>query len=355
MPNNRRGLLAAGLAAAVVGATGVVWTLNASAAEPPVPSVSAPIVDAAPVPPALLPWGVKPSKLKRGKPGATSKAVAAAGADAAPADRSGSLLPVPEFGPKGKNSKNGPLREERTDVQPPAPPSAEPKAQREVFYHYAYGKQVGATDGSWANIHIAKPELAEEDYHSLAEIALQSEDGKQIVEIGWTVDRGVNGDADPHLFVFSWQNGVAGCYNACGFVQYSKTVKPGDTLPVEGQKRFGIQHASGVWWVAYNSEWIGYFPDKLWDGTYTRGGLTQWFGEVAASSEKPCTQMGNGLPAKEDWAARIGTISMINGPEPKATLKATSPYYSVDWRSDRTFGFGGKGWCGEEDDEEAEE
>ncbi|WP_306211254.1 neprosin family prolyl endopeptidase [Actinoplanes sp. RD1] len=351
MPNNRRGLLAAGLAATVVGATGVVWTMNAGAAETPQPVESTVAVDAAPVPPKLLPWGARPTKLKRGKPGATSKAVAAAGADAAPADQSGSLRPVAEFAPKGKRSPAGTLRAERTDVQPPTPPSAQPNPDKEVSYLYAFGEQTGATDGTWANLNIAKPELAQEDYHSLAEIAVQSEDGKQIVEIGWTVDRGVNGDDDPHLFVFSWQNGKPGCYNACGYVQYSSTVKPGDTLPVGEQKRFGVRHSSGVWWVAYNSEWIGYFPDKLWDGKYTQAGLIQWFGEVAASSKEPCTQMGNGLPGADPAATRVGTISMINGPEVKPSLESTSPYYSVDRRTDRTFGYGGKGNCPEDDEE----
>src|SRR5690348_2926134 len=49
--NSRRGLLAAGLAAAVVGSMGVVWTLNASAEETPeapVPAVAAPADGAAP-------------------------------------------------------------------------------------------------------------------------------------------------------------------------------------------------------------------------------------------------------------------------------------------------------------------
>ena len=57
-------------------------------------------------------------------------------------------------------------------------------------------------------------------------------------------------------------------------------------------------HYNDAWWIVYDTEWIGYFPDDLWDGNYTRSGLQQFFGEVAASSTKPCTDMGNGAPPR---------------------------------------------------------
>ena len=401
----RRGFLAAGLAAAVAGSMGVVWTLNANAEEIPGPVAPAAIVPAdpdaaepaagdpaaghrapgdpaagdpapedpasgdrasggpgtagpshaesaaaqadAPVPPKVLPWGERPAKLKRARAGASSKAVAAAGADAAPADTSGSLEPVAEYAPKGRNSRAGRLSRSRTTVVPPAPPTTAKSsaAAGDVFFHYSVGTQIGDTDGTWANLTIAKPYLAHGDYHTLTEIAVQSADGRQIVEVGWTVDRQVNGDDDPHLFVYYWKDREPSCYNACGFEMYSRTVKPGDTLPTGGQKRFGIQHFDGVWWIAYDSEWIGYFPDRLWNHQYTRGGLTQWFGEVASSTPDPCTDMGNSLPATDGYAARIGSISMTNGPAPLAAVRTTSSHYSALSLSDRTFRFGGSGAC----------
>ncbi len=360
MSNPRRGFLAAGLASAVVGSMGIVWTISANAdetpeAEAPV-AVTAPVADAAvvpaPVPPKLLPWGTKPHKLKRARAGASSKAVAAAGADAAPADTSGSLVPEPEFAPKGRESKGKTLKSMRTTLVPPAPPGVTAAAADEttrVFFHYAVARQKGETDGTWANLTIEKPKLAEGDYHTLAEIAVQSEDGEQTVEVGWNVDRAVNGDSDPHLFVYYWRDNVPTCYNACGFTMYSKTVKPGDTLPVGAQKRFGIQHASGVWWVAYDSEWIGYFSDKNWEGRFTKGGQVQWFGEVASPSRTPCSAMGNGKrpdvgeDKDKEAAARIGSISLTNGPEVKAAPRSDSPYYGAAWVTDRTFRYGGPG------------
>jgi Neprosin len=356
---SRRGLLAAGLTAAVIGSIGVASMINANADDTPAPpaATQADETTAVAKPPALLPWRERPGRLKRGRPGANSQQLAAAGDDVAPKDTSGSLVPRPEWAPKGRYSKGGGLRQESTSVKPPAPPRtgtlAEPPpvTDNAVNYFYAVGSQVGDSDGAYANVVIAKPDLAKGDYHTLAEISVQSLDGGQIVEVGWSVDRTVNGDDDPHLFVYHWVNGAQTCYNACGYQAYSKTTVPGDTLPVNVSKRFGIQHSGGYWWIAYDTEWIGYFPDSLWDGQYTRSGVQQFFGEVASSSTKPCSEMGNGVDANKDTAARFGSITQLNGPDPSVSVKTIgpdskngSPYPAVQL-SARTFRFGGPGVC----------
>lgn len=350
----RRGSLAAGLAVAVVGSLGA-WTLNAGADEvnePPPPAPAAAPADAS-TPPEELPWGEEPEPVDKGPAGATSASLAASGADIAPAD-TGAHVAEAEFSPKGYTSKRRTRTYSRTTVapQPPAALLAEPVPgqPRQVQYHYASGFQYAESDGTYANLVIGKPYLAREDYHSLAEIAVQSADGKQIVEVGWTVDRGVNGDEDPHLFVYHWVDGKESCYNGCGFKQYSKTVVPGDTVPAGVAKRFGIQYYNGAWWIAYDSEWVGYFPGDLWGNDYTQSGLIQWFGEVAAASIKPCTDMGTGEDELDAGAARVGSISLINGPEPSINVRASSPdsdaaVYGVSKLSDRTFRFGGRGAC----------
>jgi hypothetical protein len=359
---SRRGYLAAGLTAAVIGSFGVVSILNANADDaPPAPPAAAAADDsdttADQAPPSLLPWGERPERLRRGRGGASSAQVAAEGDDIAPKDSSGSLTPRPEWAPKGRYNKGSGLRQESTSVEPPMPPLtgalAEPvNSDFPVNYFYAVGSQVGASDGAYANVAIGKPVLDKDDYHTLTEISVQSADGQQIVEVGWTVDRTVNGDEDPHLFVYHWVDRVPSCYNACGWVQYSKTTTPGDTLPKDVTKRFGIQHANGGWWVAYDTEWIGYFPDALWSGGYTRSGVQQFFGEVAASTAKPCSEMGNGLDATKDaGAARIGSVTQLNGPDPSVAVrtlgpdtKTSSPYPALVL-SGRTFRFGGPGAC----------
>jgi hypothetical protein len=365
--NSSRGLLAAGLTAAVVGSMGIVWTLNANADETPemeIPAAQAAAAAEEPVlvPPALLPWGERPRKLKRGKAGASSAAIAAAGADAAPPDTSGSMVRKPEFAPKGRTSRNGVLRSMRTTAVPPTPPKSAKADDRIVYFSYAGGNQIAETDGTSANLIIAKPELAVGDDHSLAELVVESADSKQMVEVGWTVDPVVNRDpehpelrnVDPHLFVYLWVDGKAGGYNDKDkFVQHSDNVAPGYTLPEGDQKKFGIQHAGGAWWIAYGSEYIGYFPDSLWGGRFTKVGFTQWFGEIARGvPEATCTDMGNGVtpvpdPDPKHDSARIGSLLHINGPTLKVeygTEINTHPkFYPSLPASQRTFRYGGPG------------
>nr|WP_296073469.1 neprosin family prolyl endopeptidase [uncultured Actinoplanes sp.] len=360
MLKSRRGLLAAGLAVAVVGAFGVASTLNAGADQIPGAATDAPPAPPAavaekPVPPTVLPWGERPHKIKRGRGGESSKTLRVEGLSAAPADASGSTTPRGRYGPKGRSNRTSFLRTEHTDIAPPAPapaPSSSADAQQggndDVNYLYAVGSQMAETDGIYANVTIGKPTLSKADYHSLAELALQSADGQQIVEVGWTVDRVVNGDDDPHLFVFHWVNKQPACYNGCGFVPYSKNVTAGATLPYDVQKKFGIQYFNGAWWIAYDTEWIGYFPEALWNDEgvkFNRSGLVQAFGEVASTTTKPCSQMGNGQPTDKGTAARMGSIAYLNGPPEGMNVRSTTDVYSVNVLSNRTFRFGGPGAC----------
>jgi hypothetical protein len=166
--------------------------------------------------------------------------------------------------------------------------------------------------------------------------------------VGWTVDRAVNGDSDPHLFVFHWVNGQPTCYNACDFVPYNNGINAGDTLPVDTTKKFGIQHTNGAWWIAYDTTWVGYFPDKIWSSqgtTFTNGGFFQTFGEVAAASPSPCTQMGAGLSVSDANAARIGNVTYINGPTVAMNMRPTTSVYGLYALSTRSFRYGGPGAC----------
>jgi hypothetical protein len=372
---SRRGLVAAGLAVAVVGSIGVASTLTAGAEQIPDAPAAASAGSAAPssapaeadddsTPPTVLPWGSRPQRIKKGRAGASSRSLRGTAFDVAPADASGSIKPKPRFGPKGRTNRTTFLKSEKTAVLPPEPLAAGATAaanpSADVFYHYSVGSQPAETDGAYANLTISKPKLGDADYHPLAEVAVQSADGKQIVEVGWNVDRVVNGDDDPHLFVYRWVNREPSCYNACGFVQYSPNIKPGDTLKYDVTKKFGIQYFNGAWWVAFDSEWIGYYPESLWNDagiTFNRSGLVQIFGEVAATSDKPCTtQMGNGQPPviydekaeaegkeleKNPNAARIASVSYLNGPPVEMFIRSTSKVYATDAPSVRSFRYGG--------------
>jgi hypothetical protein len=163
-------------------------------------------------------------------------------------------------------------------------------------YYYAGAYQWAAGTGASAFLTQHLPWLMPEDYHSLAEISVQSADVRQIVEVGWTVDRAVNSDDNPHLFVYHWVNGAGTCYNGCGWVQFSGSRFPGMGLAYDGSaSQYMIQYRDGNWWIGYQGEWIGYFPGSLWNGVYTASGLVQWFGELAAgqATAPPHSSIGN--------------------------------------------------------------
>jgi hypothetical protein len=283
-------------------------------------------------PPPVLPGG--------GTPKARTGFAALSTAEHATA-KGAPLELTPEFAPKGLPVRRSATGAAASKVQ--AQTLAAPAPTINFFYSQA--SQAAVADGTYATMTIGRPELADGDYHSLAEITAQSADGQQIVEAGWTVDRNVNGDDEPHLFVYHWVDRKQSCYNGCGFVQFSANVKPGSALPVGTARRFGIQHFGGSWWVMYDNEWIGYFPDSIWDGRFTRTGLTQWFGEVAAADSTPCTDMGTGVPAADAGAAEIRSIGLLVGPAVKIASGATSPYYTVAQTSSNAIRYGGKGAC----------
>ncbi|GID30209.1 uncharacterized protein DUF239 [Paractinoplanes brasiliensis] len=365
---SRRGLMAAGLAIAVVGAIGVVSTVNAGADQiESVPEASAPaeasdaagadaanatgpLATASRKPPPLLPWGDRPKKLKRGAAGATSSKLRSQGLSAAPAEAGESLVPKGEYGPKGRTTRNSILRTAVTDVVPPKPPGLKAE-DKTVNFMYNTGAQSADTAGVYANITIGRPELDRDDYHSLAELALQSADGSQTIEVGWTVDRVVNGDDDPHLFVFHWVNDVAQCYNGCGWIQADGEIKPGATLPYGVTKKFGIQYYDKGWWIAYDTAWIGYFPEEIWNKQgvkFNRSGYVQVYGEVAAgvNKDKTCTDMGNGTPSSKDTAARVSSVSYIDGPPVDLFIYSTAEKtYPVAPVTARSFRYGGPGDC----------
>jgi hypothetical protein len=298
----------------VVGTIGVASTLNAGAEQISGAGTQVPVADTPTgahgevTPPAVLPWGEKPTPVRRGKAGATSRQLRGTGAVAAPADTSGAWQPRGRYAPKGNADENSVLETEQTDVAPPQPASIgapaaakAAKADDSVVYTYARGWEEITSSGVYANVMVSKPYLAKGDYHTLAELSAQTKDRTTLnaVEVGWTVDRVTNNDDDPHLFVYHWVNGKGSCYNNCGFVRYDKsTVKPGDTLAPGTARKFGIQHTNGGWWIAFDSEWLGYFPDSIWESQgikFVQTEAIQTFGEVAATSETPATCMGNGF------------------------------------------------------------
>lgn len=196
--------------------------------------------------------------------------------------------------------------------------------------------------------------------HSLGQIAAQSADGQQVVEIGWrkTLTAGTS------LFVSSWKNGVFQGYggngtggSGNGFTDYAPntTTYPGLALanaapgPV-----FQIEYQAGCncWFLGYDGQWVGSYDASSWPVTFDKIGLAQWFGEVSAWLDAPCTNMGSGLLPPNVGSAKIQDTafysggswaatapSIISNPNPTA-YNATAVSGSTD-----DFRFGGGGFC----------
>jgi hypothetical protein len=245
--------------------------------------------------------------------------------------------PVARYAPKGRP----PQRTDRTH------------AVDGVEYLYAGRHQIMAADnaGAGATITQADPAIGIGDFHSLAEIAVESSDGEQIVELGWTIDFGVNGDLQPHVFSFHWVNGAPTCYNACGWVQVSPDKQPGMRVVPGEPHRYEMRLVNDDWWLFYDGEGMGYYPQSEWKSAkgFTTVGLTQWFGEVAAGMASPCTQMGNGASGADTTAAVFSDLHLFDLagiPTPAATEMGalTNPaFYNIGQATPTSFGFGGPG------------
>lgn len=248
-------------------------------------------------------------------------------------------------------------------------------------YFYASADQTPTvtTDGVFASGTIATPTLNGAN-HSLGEIAVMKDNTCTTcatVEIGWTVSQAQFGDNAPHLFGYWWKNGVGQGYNGgSGFVPYATpSATLGQSLAaVSGTaKRFGIQHSPAVgstpaaWWLAYDTGWVGYYPDTLWSSTaygippsnspaitFTTTAYYRMFGEVAYSGTQAlstaCAWMGNGIqgtqptaPLSVAWGsgALVGPGGTINAN--MSVVFADMPNYST-WitAAGRTVRYGGR-------------
>lgn len=220
-------------------------------------------------------------------------------------------------------------------------------------YYYAGDRQFAIASGVSVTLRQAQPQVAQSagtENHSLMEMAAESSDGKQIVEIGWMVDPIFNRDSLPHLFVFYWANGQpSSCYNTCGFVSTSNTVAPGYAVSVGAAGNYSISYYNSGWYIAYNGTQLGYFPESLWGGSFTQLGFIGIFGEVEISSGSTtkCIQMGNGIAGSSTGSAAISNFSL----DGSTSAPALSPYvtasssYSYGFATPNGVNIGGSGSC----------
>lgn len=245
---------------------------------------------------------------------------------------------------------------------------AAPKSSAKLlstFYHYAYAFQSVANTGMQASLRIENPYLNPADYHSLGEIDVEASTGpsgaRQIVELGWTKDPVVNGGSTGvHLFAGCWINGVFQGYNTgCGYIdEVTNPINLGANISaaVGSAKNFRIQYASNAWWLYYDGAWVGRFLASSWTTpTFTQAAKFQAFGEVAAVTATPCTDMFNGLqgstypgPPLPGYSASAYYLDAAGVAQSGLTNMTFGSTDATKWSflkaSGRSGGLGGPGW-----------
>lgn len=198
-------------------------------------------------------------------------------------------------------------------IAPPAP-ACDGIAYYDSCYYYGNAAEQITSDGGGMTFDIEWPLNFEgtDGGHSIDEIAVEAAGSSLTdVEMGWSVSADQWGDINPHLFIYHWIDNAETCYDACGWNQYSATYYPGMSLSsLVGKPIYmGWVHADGAWWAWFNDQWMGYFDDSIWSGTFTKAGLIQWYGEIASSNGvPPRSQMGNGSFPQSDSAASMATM-----------------------------------------------
>ncbi len=246
-------------------------------------------------------------------------------------------VPAPRYAPKGSPSRL---------------PRVDPATCTEYFY-VGFRETVGAhSAGAGATLLQADPAIGVGDFHSLAEIVVESVGAQHQVELGWTIDPVVNGDLQPHLFTFHWVDGQQTCYNACGWVQVSPDKLPGMRVVPGEAHRYEIRLIHGDWWLLYDGEAMGYYPASEWHGRFTEVTLVQWFGEVAAAGTAPCTQMGNGRFGIDTTSAAYDDLHLFDPDGTRRSAEAqpgaltNANFYAPGRVTATSFGFGGPGGTG---------
>jgi hypothetical protein len=150
--------------------------------------------------------------------------------------------------------------------------------------------------------------------HSLMELAVES-NSYSTVEVGWMVNQSQFGDNLPHLFVYHFSSGQTTCYNGCGFVQVSTTNIVGEPVSIGATVNYKINYSNGNWYIYYNGDELGYYPETIWSSDFSHADLTQIYGEVGTTSTL-CIQMGNGIPGNSSGSAQFSNFALLGASYP---------------------------------------
>ncbi len=223
------------------------------------------------------------------------------------------------------------------------------------FYYAGASESIAGAKGASVNFTQADPSvpvIPNKEDHSLIELATTVKSGYNYIEVGWTVDPMQFGDSNAHLFISRWIGTTDQCYvssiNTCGFTQVSGTT-PGEAISSSGIGNFKINLVDSNWYVYYNNNEIGYFPESLWGSNADLITTVQVFGEVEIQSNTTtCVQMGNGLSGTSPSSARVSDYSLISSSDKSAFTsfyQTPSNNYYLGLPAATNFNIGGPGIC----------
>ena len=236
---------------------------------------------------------------------------------------------------------------------PAATPPTPAPAQRGTASGYHYGATFTQvltgvpSRGLRATFTVHRPGQVKggKGQHSIGQIAVADYETRAFVEAGWR--RYVDG---PRLFVF-WRpaDGSDRCYNfGCGFKDRGKGIRPNSQLKPGSTITIGFKFSNRKWWLMVNGKKSGFYPARLWDGTFTRSDYSSIFGEVYVNpSQRLCADMGNGKRAKRKSAAKVRKVAFYDGPPVELSVSPHSDQqnYSVKLTGSNSFRYGGPGVC----------
>jgi hypothetical protein len=213
--------------------------------------------------------------------------------------------------------------------------------------------------GSESILNLWNPYVEPDDGFSLSQTWVVRGSGAdtETVETGlqkWSSRFDASGQPSFFIYFTPDNYGAGGCYNleCSGFVQTSSSVVIGQhyatTSVSSGAQQeirlmFYKDGENGHWWLAYNGNWVGYYPRDLFDsnGLREHGDYLAFGGEVAVypsgSATHTPTDMGSGAFASAGYTRAayqramryIDTSSFYADPSTIASFASAPGCYSV--------------------------
>jgi hypothetical protein len=239
----------------------------------------------------------------------------------------------------------------RKRFTPPDDPGLASAPAAASVHKYAHAFQAVTNFGTEGTINTWRPFVQWSNEFSLGQLWLVrgSGIGLQTCEVGAQTYYDLYGDWNPHLFIFYTTNNYTqsgdnlGGYNTdvAGWVQHSTLVYPGIRLAesVQGGDQYDltlkVTLSMGNWWVRVGNEWMGYYPNGLYNdaGLRNQAASVDWGGEIvddtANHPEPTATWMGSGHFPYEGWQHAAYMRNLMYQSDAAGTMLPFQGYPSV--------------------------